>query len=160
MSTATLITVLVALVLPASVAGGWWLGGQPELARVRVTGGEIRIVPRGVLRLLSFRRELVLDRLALRRAAVVTCASLPPAGLRSPGLAIPGLRAGTYECPEATSYWLVGRAARVLRLDFADGPIGYVVVQVRDPDGLAALLGGDARPAVGLAGPRPPGTEP
>lgn len=140
-SAATVITVVVVLVLPAALAGGWWLGGQPELARVEVADGTIRIVPRGVLRWLSFRTRLVLQQDWVRDVRVVACAQLPPAGLRSPGLAVPGLRAGTYRCPETTSYWLVGRAARVLRLDLSGGPVDYVVLQVRDPGAVAARLG-------------------
>jgi hypothetical protein len=140
-SAATLVTILVALVLPACLAGGWWLGGRAELAHVTLTGDSVRIVPRGVLRVLSFRRELVLELARVASASVVTCAELPPAGLRSPGLAVPGLRAGTYRCPEATSYWLVGRAARVVRIDLAGGPVNYLVLQVRDPDAVAARLG-------------------
>lgn len=140
-SAATLITVLAGLVLPALVAGGWWLGARPDLAHIEAAGDVIRIVPRGVLRWLSFRPALVLRQEWVRGAGAVACAELPPAGLRSPGLAVPGLRAGTYRCPEATSYWLVGRAPRVLRLDLAGGPLDYVVLQVRDPDGLAAQLG-------------------
>ena len=149
MSAATLITALCGLVLPACVAGGWWLGGQAELAHVTLTGNAVRIVPRGVLRLLSFRRELILDLAQVTRVSVAVCRELPPAGLRSPGLAVPGLRAGTYRCPEATSYWLVGRSARVVRIDLAGGPVDYVLVQVRDPEGLAALLGAGSalRPA-------------
>lgn len=147
MSAATLITALVGLVLPACVAGGWWLGGQPDLARVTVTGEAVRIVPRGVLRLLSFRRELVLARSQLRQVTVAACADLPPGGLRSPGLAVPGLRAGTYRGPDSVSYWLVGRAARVVRIDVAGGPVDYVLIQVRDPEALAALLAAGACPA-------------
>ncbi len=148
-SAATLITALAGLVLPACLGGGWWLGGQADLAHVTLTGNSVRIVPRGVLRLLSFRRELVLDLAGVTGVSVATCAELPPAGLRSPGLAVPGLRAGTYRCPEATSYWLVGRSARVVRIDLAGGPLDYVLVQVRDPDVLAARLGAGSalRPA-------------
>jgi hypothetical protein len=146
-SAATLITALVGLVLPASVAGGWWLGGQPDLARVTMTGEAVRIVPRGVLRLLSFRRELVLARSQLRQVTVAAVADLPPGGLRSPGLAVPGLRAGTYRAPDSVSYWLVGRASRVVRIDVAGGPVDYVLIQVRDPEALAALLGVGTCPA-------------
>lgn len=145
-SAATLITVLAGLVLPAAVAGGWWLGGRPELAHVTMTGDTVRIVPLGILRLLSFRSELVLERCGLGAARVAACAELPAAGLRSPALAVPGLRAGTYRCPEATSYWLVGRAHRVVRLDVPGGPVDYVVLQVRDPEALAARLGGGGCP--------------
>ena len=141
MSAATVITALCGLVLPACVGGGWWLGGQAELAHVTLTGNSVRIVPWGVLRLLSFRRELVLDLAQVAGVSVAARAELPPAGLRSPGLAVPGLRAGTYRCPEATSYWLVGRSARALRIDLAGGPVDYVLLQVRDPGGLAAQLG-------------------
>jgi hypothetical protein len=133
-------------VLPASVAGGWWLGGQPDLARVTMTGETVRIVPRGVLRLLSFRRELVLARGLLRQVTVAASADLPPGGLRSPGLAVPGLRAGTYRGPDSTSYWLVGRAPRVLRIEVAGGPVDYVLIQVRDPDALAGLLAAGSCP--------------
>lgn len=140
-SAATFITVLAGLVLPVTVAGGWWLGGRPELATVTVAGETVRIVPRGLLRLLSFRPALLVASGQLREVSAISCAELPPAGLRSPALAVPGLRAGTYRRPEATSYWLVGRAARVVRIDLADGPVDYVVIQVRDPDALAALLG-------------------
>ena len=148
-SAATLITALCGLVLPACVAGGWWLGGRGDLARVSLTGDSVRIVPRGVLRVLSFRRELVLRQEWVRRVSVAVCAELPPAGLRSPGLAVPGLRAGTYRCPEAASYWLVGRSARVVRIDLDGGPVDYVLLQVRDPEGLAARLGAGSvlRPA-------------
>jgi len=140
-SAATLITALAGLVLPACLGGGWWLGGRADLARVTLTGDSVRIVPWGVLRLLSFRRELVLDLSQVASVSVALCAELPPAGLRSPGLAVPGLRAGTYRCPEATSYWLVGRAARAVRIDAAGGPVDYVLLQVRDPEALAARLG-------------------
>ena len=148
-SAATLITVLAGLVLPACVGGGWWLGGQAELAHVTLAGNTVRIVPWGVLRLLSFRRELVLDLAQVTAVSVAVCAELPPAGLRSPGLAVPGLRAGTYRCPEATSYWLVGRSARVVRIDLDGGPVDYALLQVRDPEGLAARLGAGSalRPA-------------
>ncbi len=149
MSAATFITVVVALVLPAAVAGGWWLGGQPDLARVTAAGGTIRIVPWGVLRVLSFRPLLVLDQESLRQASVVTGAELADPGLRSPGLAVPGLRAGTYRRPEATSYWLVGRAPQLLRIDLSGGPVDYVLLQVRDPGGLAALLVAGTRSPAG-----------
>lgn len=158
-SAATFLTVLAGLMLPASVAGGWWLGGRPDLARVTTAGDSIRIEPRGVLRLLSFRPGLVLASGHLRQVSVVTCADLPPAGLRSPALAVPGLRAGTWRCPEATSYWLVGRAPRVVRVDLADAPVDYVVIQVREPDTLAALLGTGLRPPAGMTGPLPPAGE-
>lgn len=147
MSTATFITAGVALVLPALLAGGWWLGGRPGLARVVITPESVRIVPRGVLRLLSFRSQLVLQHRMVRQATVVSCACLPAAGLRSPGSAVPGLRAGTYRCPEATSYWLVGRAPEVVRIDLAGGPVDYVVVQVRDPGKVAAALLGHGVPS-------------
>jgi hypothetical protein len=158
-SAATLITVLVALVLPFLAASGWWLGGRPDLAYVTTTGTGVRIVPRGALRLVSFRTRLVLDREWVRQVSVAACAELPPPGLRSPGLAVPGLRAGTYRRPEATSYWLVGRAPRVLRLDLAGGPVDYVLMQVRDPDGLATRIRASLSPAAGLAGTLPPAGE-
>ncbi|MBO0776943.1 MAG: hypothetical protein J2P34_11575 [Actinobacteria bacterium] len=145
MSTATFITAGLVLVLPALLAGGWWLGGRPELAQVVITPEAVRIVPRGVLRVLSFRSQLLLARRMVRQAAVVTCAGLPAAGLRSPGSAVPGLRVGTYRRPEATSYWLVGRAREVVRIDLAGGPVDYVAVQVRDPGKVAALLAAGAR---------------
>lgn len=140
-SAGTITTVLVVLVLPGAVAGGWWFGGLPDLARVSVTGSTIRIVPRGVLRWLSFRPELVLEQESVRAVSVATRAELAPAGLRSPALAVPGLRAGTYRSAEAASYWLVGRATRVVRLDLAGGPVDYVLLQVRDPEELARRLG-------------------
>lgn len=143
-SAATIVTVLVVLVLPACLAGGWWLGGCAELAHVTMAGETITIVPRGVLRWLSFRRQLVLDLAQVTAASVVEGAGVAAGGLRSPGLAVPGLRAGTYRCPEATSYWLVGRAPRLVRLDLSGGSLNYVLLQVRDPDGLVARLGAPA----------------
>ena len=140
-SAGTITAVLVVLVLPGAVASGWWLGGLPDLARVSVTGGTIRIVPRGVLRWLSFRPVLVLELGSVRAVSVAISAELAPAGLRSPALAVPGLRAGTYRSAEAASYWLVGRAPRVVRLDLAGGPLDYVLLQVHDPEELAGRLG-------------------
>lgn len=113
-------------------------GAPPWLQPV---SSEVRIIPLGVMRRLAFKNELRLDRRAIRRALVVNRSELPSRGLRTLGTGMPGLAAGRYRSGKSGgSFWLAGRAPRLLLIDMDNGPLDSVVLQVRDPDQLAAQL--------------------
>ena len=127
---------------------GWVLGGRPDLARVSIEGDQLVIRRRGMVRILAFHRSLRLDRTAIRHVAVIDRAGIPPLGLRIRASGMPGLQAGMFSSDNQTGivFMLAGRAHKFLRVDLGRGKIRYLVVQVADPDSLAAELLPGGRP--------------
>jgi hypothetical protein len=121
---------------------GWVLGGRPDLARVSIEGDRLMVRPRGMARLMAFHRSLRLDRTAIRQVAVIDRGGIPALGLRIRATGMPGLQAGMFSSSNQTGivFMLVGRADKLVRIDLSLGKIRYLVVQVADPDSLAAQL--------------------
>lgn len=136
------VAVLVVVVLPLTlIMVGRQLAERPDLAQVTIVNDEVNIVPLGLMRRLAFNSGFQLDRRAIRRAVAVQRSELPSRGVRTFGTGMPGLSAGRYRSGKSgSSFWLVGVAPRLLLIDMENGPLDYVVLQVRDPDQLAAQL--------------------
>lgn len=121
---------------------GWVLGGRPDLAMVSIEEDRLMIRPRDMARILAFHRSLRLDRTAIRHVAVIDRGGIPALGLRIRGTGMPGLQAGMFSSSNQTGivFMLVGRAQKLVRIDLGRGKIRYLVVQVADPDSLAAQV--------------------
>ena len=126
----------------------YFIGGFPAVGgfglrseQVKVTDNEVRIIPVGLMRKLALNQEPQLDRREIRRAVAVDRSELPVRGHRVLGTGMPGLAAGRYRSGKSgASFWLAGRAPRLLLIDLEGGPLDFVVLQVRDPGQLAAQL--------------------
>jgi hypothetical protein len=105
---------------------------------------QVVIRPVGVVGILAFRRELALDRRAIERVNAIGRDDLPDLKVRLLGTGMPGLQAGLFANGHGCCFVLLGRADRFLRIDTGSGTIRCTVIQVRDPDLLAATLGGSA----------------
>ncbi len=93
--------------------------------------------------LAAFRRKLRFERDAITRVAAIDRSDLPELGLRLLGTGMPNLQAGKFTTTNQTgliSLRLIGRASRFLQVNIGRGNIRYLVVQVSDPDSLAAEL--------------------
>jgi len=128
------------VVILGVVLHGVALAKSGDLAEISVSEREILIRPRGVFKFLSLRWSLRLPSEAVSRVSVVL-----PGGVRAPGLRygavfFPGLTAGTYMAPDGTSYWLTGQPQPALEITLNEGPLSYVVVQVADPEAVAARI--------------------
>ena len=136
------VAVLIVVVLPLTLLmAGRRLAERPDLAQVKVTENEVRIIPVGLMRKLALNQEPQLDRREIRRAVAVDRSELPARGHRVLGTGMPGLAAGRYRSGKSgASFWLVGRAPRLLLIELEGGPLDFVVLQVRDPGQLAAQL--------------------
>jgi|SRR5450755_1583947 hypothetical protein len=121
---------------------GWLVSSRPDLARIRVEGGQVVIRPAGMVRVLAFRRVVRLDQSAIRQATAISRNELPAPRLRLLGTGMPGLQAGMFTTTgdKGICFLLVGRAQRFLRIDTDRGNVRLAVIQVRDPDLLAATL--------------------
>jgi len=138
---AALIPLIVIVIVGAFLATGWRAGGRPDLAAITITARDVVIRPVRPLGVLSFRKELRLRRDRIRGVSVPDRPSLPPRGRRAPGTRMPGLVAGTFRGPQlGTSFWLAGRASRLLRIDVRNGPFDCVILQIVDPDRIARDL--------------------
>jgi hypothetical protein len=130
------------------LVAGWRAGYRPDLARVLIDGEQVVVRPIGMARVLAFRRELRLDQSAVRHVTAIGRDRMPDAQLRLLGTGMPGLLAGMFTSShDGVCFLLVGRAQRLLRIDTDRGRVRCTVIQVRDPDGLAASWPGDIRPA-------------
>jgi len=136
------VAVLIIVVLPLTLLMvGRRLAERPDLAQVKVTDNEVRIIPVGLMRKLALNQEPQLDRREIRRAVAVDRSELPVRGHRVLGTGMPGLAAGRYRSGKSgASFWLAGRAPHLLLIDLEAGPLDFVVLQVRDPGQLAAQL--------------------
>jgi hypothetical protein len=136
------VAVLIIVVLPlALLMVGRRLAERPDLAQVKIIDNEVRIIPVGLMRRFALNNEVRLDRREIRRAVDVDRSELPARGHRTFGTGMPGLAAGRYRSgTSGASFWLVGRAPRLLLIDMDGGPLAYVVLQVRDPGQLAGQL--------------------
>jgi hypothetical protein len=132
----------IAVALAAGLLiAGWRAGYRPDLARVSTDGEQVVVRPVGIARILAFRRELRLDGPAIRQVRAIGRDALPDPQLRLVGTGMPGLQAGTFTSShDGICFLLVGRAERFLRIDTDRGKVRCTVVQVRDPDLLAASL--------------------
>jgi hypothetical protein len=135
----------VVLLAAGLLGAGWWLSYRPDLARVLTSGDQVVVRPIGVARLLAFRREFRLDRPAIQHVAAIGRDGLPHFGVRLLGTGMPGLLAGMFTSTrDGRCFALVGRGDRFLRIDTGSGTVRCTVLQVRDPDLLAATLHSDS----------------
>ncbi|MDQ2813864.1 MAG: hypothetical protein M3Z75_18845 [Actinomycetota bacterium] len=112
------------------------------MARIGIEGGYLVVRLPWMATLVAFRRKLRFEQAAIKRVAAVDRSDLPRLGLRLRGTGTPHLQAGRFATTNQTGliFCLMGRAKRFLRVDFDRGDIRYLVVQVSDPDSLAAEL--------------------
>jgi len=138
------------LIIGAVIAGmclglllsGWFLSGRPDLVRIGIEGEYLVVHPLAMAKVFAFRGKLRFERTAIRSVKAVDRDDYPPLGLRLAGTGLPYLLAGRFTTTNQTGlvFCLAGRARRFIQIDLDRGNIRYLVIQVRDPDSLAAEL--------------------
>lgn len=115
---------------------------RPDLARVGIEGEYLVVRLPWPAALAAFRRKLRFERDAIKRVAAIDRGNLPRLGLRLRGTGTRNLQAGRFTTTNQTGliFCLVGCAHRFLQINFDRGDIRYLVVQVSDPDSVAAEL--------------------
>jgi hypothetical protein len=85
---------------------------------------------------------VIKSKYAITRVPGIDRSDLPELGLRLLGTGMPNLQAGKFTTTNETGliFCLIGRAPRFLQVNIGRGDIRYLVVQVSDPDSLAAEL--------------------
>ncbi|MEU7886238.1 hypothetical protein AB0B54_12130 [Microbispora bryophytorum] len=136
---------LLQVMLPLAVILGVVLHGVTlaktgDLAEISVSEREILISPRSVFKILSLRWNIRLPSEAITSVSVVLPGGVQAPGLRYGAVFFPGLTAGTYMAPDGMSYWLTGQRLPALEITLREGPLSYVVVQVRDPEAAATRI--------------------
>jgi len=113
-----------------------------DLARVDVSGGELVVRPRGLVRLWAVKNEVRVPLADVASVRLDVDRRQVPSGWRVPGTYVPGvIQAGTYRRRGEKSFWLVGRTRRVTVIECRPGSrYDRIVLQVAG--GTAARLAG------------------
>lgn len=130
----TLIVIVAGLV-------AWDIVSAPHRPEVVTDDAWLTVRPIGPDRAWSAATEIRLPLDAVRDVDVRDPRDVP-AGLRLPGTAMPGvITAGFYGLGAQRSFWLVRRSRRVLVVELgAPSPLARLVLEVDDPDGMAAAI--------------------
>ena len=140
-----MISDLLQVMLPLAVILGVILHGVAlaktgDLAEISVSEREILIRPRSVFKILSLHWSIRLPSEAISSVSIVLPGGVQVPGLRYGAVFFPGLTAGTYMAPDGMSFWLTGQRLPALEITLNEGPLSYVVVQVRAPEVVAARI--------------------
>lgn len=110
---------------------------------VTVDGGTVRVRFTGTDALWALSRGLEVPLTDVEAVEVVDRSAVPRGGLRLPGTHLPGvIRAGSYRHRDGWELANVRRGRRVLHLRLRNHRYRDVWVEVDDPDGVAARIGG------------------
>ncbi len=123
----------------------WWaatVATSSGLAQVSVAAREVIIRPRGLLRLMSLRRDV---RIAIN--GVVDAVADPHPrdhyrpGVRTFGTALPGpLLAASCTGPDGRSFWLCGSGRKSVVLTLSGAEYDFIVVEVDDPQAVIEVI--------------------
>jgi hypothetical protein len=110
------------------------------MAKVTVAFGEVIVEIDGVDHLWALRSQLEIPLAHVRGA---TCAAGLAAGWQQPAPLLPAtgaLSAGRFLARAGTVFWEVRDPARAVAIELADDRCARLVVEVDDPDGVAARI--------------------
>lgn len=111
--------------------------------RVTVTRTDVVIEPRGLDRMWSFTRRLVIPRTDVADATIRSAAAVSPRGLRWPGLRVPGKVSGTFRSGGRREFWNASRSGDVLVIRLtSNARFERIVLTVDDPAAVADQLRG------------------
>jgi hypothetical protein len=135
--TGSLVGVAIAVVI---VLGACVLAGRGAVVDATVADGRLTVRPRGARWLLALRRSVTVPVRAVTAVEVVDPKTVR-LGIRMPGTSVPGLlNAGSYGTGDARTFAFVARARRVLLVHVEDGPYRRLLVQVPEPNAVAATI--------------------
>jgi hypothetical protein len=111
---------------------------------VFITADEVILRPKGLHRLLAFKREVRIQRSELRavvRGVTEEARARLRRSLRLPGTSLPGLHAGSYRRAGQWAFWdVAGNGENALTLSTEGNRYAELVVDVEDPAAVAADL--------------------
>jgi hypothetical protein len=109
---------------------------------VTITPTTIIVEPKGLDKLWSFRRRIVVPLAHVRGATFDPGANEEPKGLRAPGLAIPGKWSGTFHRDGDTSFWNVSTPARTVVIELTHERYERLVLTVAEPRAIVDQVNG------------------
>lgn len=101
--------------------------------RVTVTPTELIVEPRGLDKLWSFRRRIVVPLSHVRGATHDPGMKHEPRGLRAPGLGLPSKLAGTFRRDGERHFWNITGFGNVVVIPLTDEYFTSLVLSVDDP---------------------------
>ncbi len=103
---------------------------------VTITKEKLRIEPKGMDKLWSLTRRLVIPLTNVRGATFDPGANHEAKGLRAPGLAMPGKWAGTFYRDGERSFWNVSTPGETIVIELANERFDRLYLTVKEPRAL------------------------
>ncbi|GAA2848005.1 hypothetical protein GCM10010517_05170 [Streptosporangium fragile] len=109
------------------------------MAHIELTADTLTVHVEGLNRLLALKSRLEVPLAHVRHAEVGGPSS--PGGLRAPGTRIPGvISAGTFHVDYRKVFWDVRDPAKAVVIDLSGADFDQLVVEVDDPQAVAASI--------------------
>ena len=100
---------------------------------ITISDSVLEVEPRGLDKLWSFTRKLVIPLAHVRGATFDPGANNEPKGLRAPGLAIPGKWAGTFHRDGDRAFWNVSTPGETVVIELTHERYTRLVLTVNSP---------------------------